>query len=648
MVIWEEGDWKKSAGEGKLAHMNNEAAKPSSESNSENRGPQTAPKGGAGGAGGTGGAGQTGETPPKTNSPAVGGGKAWEKGIEKGESGMASAIDTIESVIIALILALTFRAFVVEAFVIPTGSMAPTLLGAHFNVICPNCGLEYAENADLKKQYVDKAPPSGQPGIVLLDQRAELINSTTIVAPETRICPNCAFPIDITNLPQKGLDRRLSSDHTMRFPWANNGDRILVMKYLYNIIEPQRWDVIVFKEPLRVQDNYIKRLIGLPGEKLELIAGDVFINDQIARKPVHVQKAVWQLVYDNDLYPRDAGQIRSNGQMWTNPWRGRGATKDHWTIKGPVIRYAGAKDQGEGQTGELVFGETQDFPFYLHNVLGYNLDPTARGMNFLSQMKALHKVGDLHLETLWTPTQSGDLRLTLGFPSNEYKVVWTTAGQLELWRWEEGSGKFTAMVQPEVVGAVPVPEAGRSYHVVMNNVDRQIQLFINGTLVLNEVLPWTVEEAHRWSQQLERAPEQPVVRLETTVPCTLAHVKLMRDLYYTNPSRYDADRRISLPGTGTQENPVVLDQEEYFALGDNSPMSHDSRGWEMVDPSLRDTLVGQEKRYGRIPRRLMLGRAFFVYWPAGFRPMNGQFESLTRYGVDFPLVPNVGEMRFIR
>ncbi|MFM7846121.1 MAG: S26 family signal peptidase [Planctomycetota bacterium] len=39
--------------------------------------------------------------------------------------------ETIESVLVAIILALLFRTFIGEAFVIPTGSMAPTLMGNH-------------------------------------------------------------------------------------------------------------------------------------------------------------------------------------------------------------------------------------------------------------------------------------------------------------------------------------------------------------------------------------------------------------------------------------------------------------------------------------------------------------------------------------
>ena len=40
---------------------------------------------------------------------------------------------------------------------------------------------------------------------------------------------------------------------------------------------------------------------------------------------------------------------------------------------------------------------------------------------------------------------------------------------------------------------------------------------------------------------------------------------------------------------------------------------------------------------GRVPGRFLLGKAFFVYWPAGFRPIDSAPA----------LVPNFGEMRFI-
>src|SRR4051812_27738988 len=51
--------------------------------------------------------------------------------------------ETIESIAMAVILALLFRGFVAEAFVIPTGSMAPTLDGRHKDVWCSKCGQQY-------------------------------------------------------------------------------------------------------------------------------------------------------------------------------------------------------------------------------------------------------------------------------------------------------------------------------------------------------------------------------------------------------------------------------------------------------------------------------------------------------------------------
>src|SRR5438045_6662852 len=54
--------------------------------------------------------------------------------------------DTIESILVSFILAFIFRCFVVEAFVIPTGSMAPTLLGAHSRYQCPDCGYRFDVN----------------------------------------------------------------------------------------------------------------------------------------------------------------------------------------------------------------------------------------------------------------------------------------------------------------------------------------------------------------------------------------------------------------------------------------------------------------------------------------------------------------------
>jgi len=58
--------------------------------------------------------------------------------------------------------------------------------------------------------------------------------------------------------------------------YVNAGDRVLVLKYLYRFREPEPWDVVVFRNPQDNRQNYIKRLIGLAGETIEIVHGDIF------------------------------------------------------------------------------------------------------------------------------------------------------------------------------------------------------------------------------------------------------------------------------------------------------------------------------------------------------------------------------------
>ena len=58
---------------------------------------------------------------------------------------------------IAFILAFLFRTFEAEAFVIPTGSMAPTLMGRHKDLKCEKCGYPYQVSAS---EEVDSRRPA--------------------------------------------------------------------------------------------------------------------------------------------------------------------------------------------------------------------------------------------------------------------------------------------------------------------------------------------------------------------------------------------------------------------------------------------------------------------------------------------------------
>ena len=90
------------------------------------------------------------------------------------------------------------------------------------------------------------------------------------------------------------------------------GDRLFVTKYSYgyskhsfpfspNIFtgrvlfsEPKRGDVVVFKTPVDNRTDYIKRLIGLPGDEIQFINGDLYINkSQILRTSINLNNSVF-------------------------------------------------------------------------------------------------------------------------------------------------------------------------------------------------------------------------------------------------------------------------------------------------------------------------------------------------------------------
>ena len=161
------------------------------------------------------------------------------KTVKTSHNSFAQTKETLGSIIFALILALVFRGFVGQAFVIPTGSMAPTLNGGHVDHVCGNCGFRFAVGMDRPQPKVD--------------------------------CPNCGWvEVRTEDIPDAG-----DGIFTLSWPFA-----------VGRALAPQRWDVVVFKAPFRIQSttgdrdgetNYIKRLIGLPGDVIEIIDGDLFV-----------------------------------------------------------------------------------------------------------------------------------------------------------------------------------------------------------------------------------------------------------------------------------------------------------------------------------------------------------------------------------
>ena len=238
------------------------------------------------------------------------------KDEEKNEKKEGSWVrENIEAIIVAIVLALIIRQFAMEAFVIPTGSMAPTLYGQHVPVSCPNCEREFAvDNPDKSGRHegFDKAFKRVAACTRCKSKRAVYLYEGEYSDNTEAVCQECGHRWIVRN-PTSGrtvLAKRLS----LRCPNCeyefqkditpsdiSGGHKILVNKAGMLVRSPKRWDVVVFKFPEEPTKNYIKRLIGLPGENILIDSGDIYANGRIARKELGVIHAMSFPVFSSEL-----------------------------------------------------------------------------------------------------------------------------------------------------------------------------------------------------------------------------------------------------------------------------------------------------------------------------------------------------------
>ncbi|MEK7533597.1 MAG: signal peptidase I [Patescibacteria group bacterium] len=82
------------------------------------------------------------------------------------------------------------------------------------------------------------------------------------------------------------------SGHSME-PNFQNGDYILTNKIIYKIQDPKRGDIVIFKSPSNKDIDYIKRVIGLPGETVMLKEQHFYINGKLLEEKYDYKKPVY-------------------------------------------------------------------------------------------------------------------------------------------------------------------------------------------------------------------------------------------------------------------------------------------------------------------------------------------------------------------
>ncbi len=78
------------------------------------------------------------------------------------------------------------------------------------------------------------------------------------------------------------------------------GDRLFGNRLTYKFKDPERFDVVIFKYPVDEEENYIKRIIGLPGDTVTIEDAKIYIND--SETPLEENYLPEEWVVENDGY----------------------------------------------------------------------------------------------------------------------------------------------------------------------------------------------------------------------------------------------------------------------------------------------------------------------------------------------------------
>ncbi|XZE18042.1 signal peptidase I [Pirellulaceae bacterium SH449] len=465
--------------------------------------------------------------------------------------------ETVESLAVAFILALLFKAFVAEAFVIPTGSMAPTLMGAHKDITSEETGFRFQVGASSEfdndlGQKIDKFIVAG-------------------------ICP-------ISRKPQVINPLRDKNENTF------SGDRILVSKLAYVWSIPKRWDVIVFKFIERARQNYIKRCIGLPNETVRIFGGDIYVRPsatasfEIARKPPHIISAMMQTVNDSEYVPKSFVKgnvpppwqpLEQDEAFWQSDW-----STGQWSAKGeqPTEQTAWLRyfhrviDVHAWRTleenGALAVPLDPRQPRLITDFTAYNTgvelsinpnkfdSPEAWNARVESEMEAKYRVGSLGFNdgTHWT----GDLALEVDFDTSSgtksvsfliveygFKHIITvdlSSGQAtaQVFKEDESIPVFGDSRSPikEIIASTKI-RAGRKHKVRFSNIDEQLTLWVD-----YQVVAWTPTNKLNISSYVPQEEQGPVSSAADPLDgaplgigvaggsMTVSRVKVFRDIYH--------------------------------------------------------------------------------------------------------------------
>ncbi len=423
----------------------------------------------------------------------------------------------VSAAVLTISFLLILHTFFLEPYQVPTSSMAPALLGHHRSGVCPRCGIE----VNVGRTHADGDGSGGERCYA------------------HAFCPNCGC-------------QGLCLGHAPE----SQGDHVLVNKSVYALRSPRRWEVIVFR---LFGKTYIKRLIGLDGEEIEIIDGDIYVDGELARKSVDEFLAMRVPVFDSRFAPATQG--------WQDRWEYEPAPYPSVSCKEQLM-VDGREGAQKLTYRHFSLDERKCLPItdeYAYNGGAQSIAEAVHDFMVATEVEILAGQG-----TLSFALNDGGVRVEV-----ELGVGATREVLIRFNDSEESAGLVRAARQLQLM-------PGKNYQVEMALVDRRLSMRVDGISLFPPVdLPRPENRA---------AVTRPLSFRADGVLACLHRVQLYRDVHYSQAGK-----------NAVRGQAVRLAINQSFALGDNSANSEDSRFWP---------------DQGIVPTDSIVGRAFLVHLPS--------------------------------
>ena len=344
-------------------------------------------------------------------------------------------------------------------------------------------------------------------------------------------CPLCQHEFEVGAEFAEQRDELLCSVCRTRVSMVGltkkGGDRLWIDRTAFSMRRPYRWELVVTRCPVDGQ-LCVKRIVGLPGETVTIKQGDVWVDGRRVVKRLEQQRRLRQAVF-----------CRSELRDWWQP-----APESSWK-----------KDQGRwrstgADSGWLTYMLPEGLP--LTDDIAYNASLSRR----------LSLVSDWMLSCKVSVQGKGELMLRVDGGAQTWDVtIRPSNGQLQL--SSDDKVVQVSRILPSTTNRLLTGEV----LLELSTFDRRLLLALDGKVV------WTYSLQE---EETQLGIKQPVALAGRRMDLTLRELTLYRDVYFSKQP----------VGVKQVETLVSLEANEYYLLGDNPPVSLDSRVWGPVSGTL--------------------------------------------------------------